>query len=83
MNYRIIFWGLVFRLAVVSADCNVVTLKLKHFDWNKVGIILLTNFLLKAAVKIATWFNPLKTKRRPLYLKTQFLPRCKFFSSRL
>ena len=28
-------------------------------------------------------FNPLKTKRRPLYLKTQFLPRCKHFSSRL
>jgi len=28
-------------------------------------------------------FNPLKTKRRPLYLKTQFVPRCKHFSSRL
>jgi len=27
--------------------------------------------------------NPLHTKRRPLYLKTQFLPRCKHFSSRL
>jgi len=25
----------------------------------------------------------LKTKRRPLYLKTQFVPRCKHFSSRL
>jgi len=24
--------------------------------------------------------NPLKTKRRPLYLKTQFVPRCKHFS---
>jgi len=29
------------------------------------------------------WFNPLKTKRRLLYLKTQFVPRCKHFSSRL
>ena len=29
------------------------------------------------------WFNPLNTKRRPLYLKTQFVPRSKHFSSRL
>jgi len=28
-------------------------------------------------------FNPLKTKRRQLYLKTQSVPRCKHFSSRL
>jgi hypothetical protein len=27
--------------------------------------------------------NPLKTKRRPLYLKIQSVPRCKHFSSRL
>jgi hypothetical protein len=27
--------------------------------------------------------NPLKTKRRPLYSKTQSVPRCKHFSSRL
>ena len=27
--------------------------------------------------------NPLQTKRIPLYLKTQSLPRCKHFSSRL
>ena len=27
--------------------------------------------------------NPLKTKRRPLYLKTHSVPRCKHFSSRL
>jgi len=27
--------------------------------------------------------NPLKTKRRLLYLKTQFIPRSKHFSSRL
>jgi len=25
--------------------------------------------------------NPLQTKRRPLYLKTQSVPRCKHFSS--
>jgi hypothetical protein len=28
-------------------------------------------------------FNLLKTKRRPLYLKTHPVPRCKHFSSRL
>ena len=28
-------------------------------------------------------FNPLKTKCRPLYLKTHSVPRCKHFSSRL
>jgi len=28
-------------------------------------------------------FNPLQTKRRPLYLKTQSVPLCKHFSSRL
>ena len=27
--------------------------------------------------------NPLNTKPRPLYLKTQFVPRSKHFSSRL
>ena len=27
--------------------------------------------------------NPLQTKGRPLYLKTQSVPRCKHFSSRL
>jgi hypothetical protein len=30
-----------------------------------------------------TYINPLKTKRRPLYLKTQSVPRSKHFSSRL
>jgi len=29
------------------------------------------------------YINPLKTKRRLLYLKTQSIPRCKHFSSRL
>ena len=33
--------------------------------------------------RILKWFNPLKTKRRLLYLKTQFVPRSKHFSSRL
>jgi hypothetical protein len=32
---------------------------------------------------IQSTINPLKTKLRPLYLKTQFVPRSKHFSSRL
>ena len=34
-------------------------------------------------VSLPAAFNPLKTKRRPLYLKTQFVPRSKNFSSLL
>ena len=33
--------------------------------------------------KILHFLKPLKTKLRPLYLKTQSVPRCKYFSSRL
>ena len=36
-----------------------------------------------ADVEVQNFFNPLKTKRRLLYLKTQFVPRSKHFSSRL
>jgi len=31
--------------------------------------------------ELAGFVNPLQTKRRPLYLKTQSVPRCKHFSS--
>jgi len=34
-------------------------------------------------IKYNGGFNLLKTKRRPLYLKTQSVPRSKHFSSRL
>ena len=34
-------------------------------------------------VATTAYINPLKTKRRLLYLKTQFVPRSKHFSSRL
>jgi len=30
---------------------------------------------------VESLLNPLKTKHRPLYLKTQSVPRCKHFSS--
>jgi len=34
-------------------------------------------------IYMTTTVNPLKMKRRLLYLKTQSVPRCKHFSSRL
>ena len=45
--------------------------------------VLLCQFDLSFAVHRRLVFNLLKTKRRPLYLKTQSVPRCKHFSSRL
>jgi hypothetical protein len=47
----------------------------------------MATFLLRLNVNIvgikAKLFNHLKTNRRPLCLKTQSVPRCKHFSSRL
>jgi hypothetical protein len=39
--------------------------------------------ILVAQVAFVVVFNPLNTKRRMLYLKTEFVPRSKHFSSRL
>jgi hypothetical protein len=58
-----------------------------------VNTIVLRNIrYLVSRVKTAVYYhilvgavavNPLKTKRGPLYLKTQSVPRCKHFPSRL
>ena len=49
---------------------------------------LFNDFVASQSVPFTYWitqsmFNPLNTKRRLLYLKTQFVPRSKHFSSRL
>ena len=41
------------------------------------------NAFLNVALCSMVEINPLKTKRRLLYLKTQYVPRSKHFSSRL
>jgi hypothetical protein len=41
------------------------------------------NFISPVIIICTANFNPLKTKRGLLYLKTQYVPRCKHFSSRL
>jgi hypothetical protein len=33
---------LIATLALISGDCDKGSLKVKDFDWNKVGIIVLT-----------------------------------------
>ena len=47
--------------------------QLEHFKPIKLMEIYMTTIII----------NSLNTKRRPLYLKTQFVPRSKHFSSRL
>ena len=49
------------------------------FNLERTAFIIRT----KCTFLISTNINPLKTKRRLLYLKTQFVPRSKHFSSRL
>jgi len=36
------FFGLIAKLALVCGDCDIGTSELDDFDWNKVGIIVLT-----------------------------------------
>ena len=41
----IIFLGLIANLTLLSGECNVGTVKLRDFDWNKVGVSVFTSFL--------------------------------------
>jgi hypothetical protein len=56
------------NLTLLSTDFNLCA---THFNLKNVCILF------------EQYVNPLKMKRRLLYLKTQFVPRCKHFSSRL
>jgi hypothetical protein len=58
INYRnktgmllLIFLCLICKLASVSGDCDVGPWGVKNFDWNKVGIVILTRFLKQAVFK--------------------------------
>jgi hypothetical protein len=53
-------------------------------EFSAIGHKLNCISLLDFKFAFSKWdINPLKTKRRLLYLKTQFVPRSKHFSSRL
>ena len=41
----LIILGLISKLTLVRGDCDFGTLKLKDFDWNKVGVNVFTRFL--------------------------------------
>jgi len=53
----ITFLGLVATLTSVSGDCHVGTQDVKDFDFNKVGIVVLTWFLEQAADNVSAWFD--------------------------
>ena len=68
----------VFKIHIVESFCtlNVTTPR----------VMPKTSALTEPVGSTVVWvrkINPLKTKRRLLYLKTQFVPRSKHFSSRL
>jgi len=63
------------RFIVFSAAYVNVTLTL--------NICIITEGICMHKICMQRCFNPLQTKRRPLYLKTQSIPRCKHFSSPL
>ena len=46
--------GLMANLMSVSANCEIGTQLVNDFDWNKMGIRVLTRFLKQAASKTAT-----------------------------
>ena len=45
----IIFLGLIAKLTSVSGDCDIGSSVVDDFDWNKVGVWVLTGFLKEAA----------------------------------
>ena len=53
----ITFLGLVATLTSVSGDCDVGNQDVKDFDFNKVGIVVLTWFLEQAADNVNGWFD--------------------------
>ena len=72
IHKKIIIWD-TFLVLYGNRNFNAVKRKTPE-DFTLSYFIPLHNF---------TMFNPLNTKRRLLYLKTQFVPRSEHFSSRL
>jgi len=74
---------LTFRdnLSVLSSRVNLDFLTLKMTGDRLFGSDSCS--MLHTVSKTRRYINPLQTKSRPLYLKTQSVPRSKHFSSRL
>ena len=67
---------LAFRYKIFSSVFIFKKIKIKIY---RNAILSLVSYCGNGYIEL----NLLKTRRRPLYLKTQFVPRCKHFSSRL
>jgi len=52
----IILLRLIALLTLVSGECRLGTLKVNDFNWNKVGVILLTYFQQKVCVNSSAFF---------------------------
>ena len=50
----IIFLSLIAKLTSVSGDCDIGPQNV-NFDWDKVGVSVLTQFLKQAAFETAAW----------------------------
>jgi len=49
----IFFLGLIVKLASVCDGCDVGTSEVNSFDWNQLGIIVLTRIMKQSAFKTA------------------------------
>ena len=80
-SFRNFFHHTVANVAIFSSEHYFQTSIQNNRQTKKkvlhIGISQHTRYVLQHVI------NPLNTKRRPLYLKTQFVPRSKHFSSRL
>jgi len=65
------------------SDLHAISFELRHVSRSTAAIMASSSAGVSTARKRPVFINPLQTKRRPLYLKPQFIPRCKHFSSRL
>jgi hypothetical protein len=50
------FLGIIAKLILVSSACDVGLQDVEDFDWNKVGISVLTRFLKQVVLETVTWF---------------------------
>ena len=78
-KYEVLFLSLYFCLRQITIFRTSISIMACYAKLSRYGIFFFT----LSQFDLSRNFNPLKTKRGLLYLKTQFVPRSKHFSSRL
>jgi hypothetical protein len=71
-----------FHLIYYTTFYKTVDTVLSHMEARVVTFLYHADSIFQLCISFRH-INPLQTKRGPLYLKTQSVPRCKHFSSRL